>query len=98
VFVHNDRRGMHPQLASLFVAAKKKYEDITFSQMGLRHLWQEMVKLELVQIEELLRCPIPIDQVVYGVGMEDLAPLLDYLRSQRKLSPNPIPELKEVSE
>ena len=98
VFVHNDRRGMHPQLSSLLVEAKNRYTDLAFRQMGLRHIWQEIINLELTQVEELLGCPIPIEQVVYGVGLEELAPLLEYLRIQRKLSNNPAPPLDEISE
>src|SRR6266498_5612938 len=42
VFVHNDRRGMHPQLASLLVEANAQHADLKFEQMGLRHLWREI--------------------------------------------------------
>jgi hypothetical protein len=97
VFVHNDRRGMHPQLVSLLAEAKKDYKELTFSQMGMRQIWYEIMKLNLQQVEELLHCPVPIEPVVYGVGMEELAPLLTHLKGHRQASTDPLPALDEVS-
>jgi hypothetical protein len=98
VFVHNDRRGMHPQISSLLSSAESTYKDLHFSQMGRRHIWQEIIRLEQYQVEDLLGCPIPIEPVSYGVGMEELAPLLGYLKAQRSEKFDPLSPAREISE
>jgi hypothetical protein len=98
VFVHNDRRGMHPHISSLLSEAKNDFPSIKFTQMGRRNIWQEIMRLELHQVEDLLGCQIPIDSLTYGVGMEELAPLLTYLKAQRNGQLDPLPPANEVSE
>jgi hypothetical protein len=98
VFVHNDRRGMHPQLASVLVEASQTYKDIKFSQMGLRHIWREIMQLSKEEVEDLLRCEIPIESATYGIGMEELAPLLSFLNENRRPSATPLQPINEVSE
>lgn len=98
VFVHNDRRGMHPQLASVLVEKRKTHEEIKFAQMGLRHIWHEIMQLSKEEVEDLLRCEIPIEAVTYGIGMEELAPLLSDLKEDRRISrssPQPVDEVSE---
>jgi hypothetical protein len=98
IFVHNDRRGMHPQLTSMLAEASKTQRDIKFGQMGLRHIWHEMMQLSKQEIEDLLRCEIPIEPATYGIGMEELAPLLSYLKENRRLSSTSPQIIDEVSE
>jgi len=97
-FVHNDRRGMHPQLASLLVGASQEHKEIKFAQMGLRHIWREIMQLCKQEVEDLLGCEIPIDRVAYGIGMEELAPLLTYLKENRQQSGRSLRRIDEVSE
>lgn len=98
VFVHNDRRGMHPQLTSTLVEASQARKDIKFSQMGLRHIWREIMQLRKEEVEDLLRCEIPIESATYGIGMEELAPLLSYLKENRIPSSTSPQAIDEVSE
>ncbi len=97
VFVHNDRRGMHPVVMSEMAAARTANPHIIFEHMGRKALLDEIVKLDKGSVEDLLGCRIPIEPLVYGVGMEDLAELLDHLASYR-VKANPFGPLDEVSE
>jgi hypothetical protein len=96
VFVHNDRRGIHPQVATLLSEAVTAHPELKFEQMGARRLWHEFMSLDQAAAEDILGCPIPIQQLVYGVGMEDLAPLLEHLRKQRAAA-DPLTPLPNVS-
>lgn len=95
VFVHNDRKGMHPEVASLLAAAKSEEPNLEFEQMGVRRLWQECIRLDVESAEAILDCEIPVRPVVYGIGMEDLAPLLKHLRDLRAKS-DPLIEMGDV--
>ncbi|WP_322751962.1 MULTISPECIES: hypothetical protein [unclassified Frankia] len=77
VFVHNDRRGMHPVLTSELVKASTANPLLRFEHMGRRALLAEIGRLDKASAEDILGCPIPVDSLVYGVGMEELAELLD---------------------
>ncbi|WP_399896631.1 hypothetical protein ACGH7X_41785 [Streptomyces sp. BBFR51] len=63
--------------------------------MGSRKLWHECRQLDLALAEDVLGCRIPIQPVVHGIGMEDLAPLLKHLRDQRRAA-DPLMPLAEV--
>lgn len=80
-FVHNDRRGgIHPEIATLLRQVADSNTSITFDQVGPQKLWHEIMRLDLVEAEELLGCQIPIEEVVYGIAIDDLAPLLEHLQ------------------
>ncbi|MFD3844025.1 ABC-three component system protein [Streptomyces sp. NPDC058642] len=95
VFVHNDRRGMHPEIATELSLMQQAHPEISFQQMGSRRLWHECMQLDVASAESVLRCQIPIQPIVHGVGMEDLAPLLKHLRDQRTPA-DPLMALPEV--
>ncbi|MEY9849744.1 hypothetical protein ABH940_006856 [Streptacidiphilus sp. BW17] len=95
VFVHNDRRGVHPEVATMLSAADAAHPDLAFEQMGTRSIWQECMGLELNQVEDVLGCEIPVKPTVYGVGMDDLKPLLQHLKELRTES-DPLMELPQV--
>jgi hypothetical protein len=97
VFVHNDLRGVHPEIATMLVDARKEHPGLTFEQMGRRRLWLELQTLTREAVETVLGCPIPIDDPVYGIGMEDLAPLLAHLKERRQAA-DPLGTLDEVSQ
>ncbi|MET8626340.1 ABC-three component system protein [Kitasatospora sp. NPDC004669] len=95
VFVHNDRRGIHPEVATLIVQAKQANPDLRFAQMGSRSLWQELMQLDVALAEDVLGCEIPVKPTTYGVGMEDLAPLLGQLKELRTAA-DPLMDLPQV--
>ncbi len=83
VFVHNDRRGLHPEVGRLLVSAAAEHEPLLFDQWGELRLWHKAMLLDPIGMEELLGCELPIGDVIYGIGAEDLAPLLEHLRATR---------------
>lgn len=84
VFVHNDQqRGIQPEVSSLLAQVAVDHAPLRFEQLGPRKLWFEIVMLDLEHVEALLDCSIPIQELVYGVGAEDLAPLLEHLKRHR---------------
>ncbi|GGO55429.1 hypothetical protein GCM10012287_46680 [Streptomyces daqingensis] len=95
VFVHNDRRGMHPEIATHLVEAQSANPALTFEQMGARRLWHECMRLDLDSAQDVLDFEIPARPVVYGIGMDDLAPLLKHLRELRTSS-DPLMPLDNV--
>lgn len=97
VFVHNDRRGIHPQVATMLSTADSDHPALGFQQMGTRHIWQECMGLDLALAEDVLGCEIPVKPTVYGMGMDDLAPLLQHLKELRAEA-DPLMELPQVRE
>ncbi|WP_308457860.1 ABC-three component system protein [Streptomyces sp. SM12] len=95
VFVHNDPHGMHPKVGSLLSEAASAHPNLAFEQMGVRKLWHVCMGLDLETVEDVLGCPIPIGQLVDGVGLEDLAPLLAHLRELRATA-DPLMALPDV--
>jgi hypothetical protein len=82
VFVHNDLRGMHPEVATLIANASKDHHPILFEQMGIRQFFLELCRLDRSDIEAILG-PLYVEPVVYRIELDDLRPLLDYLRDKR---------------
>jgi hypothetical protein len=97
VFVHNDAHGVHPELATLLASARQEHPGLRFETLGARGLWQKMLPLPRHAVEDLLGCEIPVEEQVYGVGLEELAPLLERLKD-RSESADPLMSLAEVSE
>lgn len=95
VFVHNDRRGVHPEVASLLSQAAASVPGLRFEQMGSRHLWRECMRLDQMAAEDVLRCEIPIKEMTFGIGMDDLEPLLKQLQDLRTV-PDPLMALPDV--
>jgi hypothetical protein len=83
VFVHNDRLGMHPRIASEIVRARAQHPGITFEQMGKIAIWREFMRLELFEAEDMLGQEIKVEELVYGIGLADLEPLLSHLGRTR---------------
>jgi hypothetical protein len=84
VFVHNTPRGVHPKVATMLADAQNEHPDLIFEELGRRKLWQKLLPLHRHTVEDLLKCEIPIEEPVYGIGMEDLAPLLARLKERRE--------------
>lgn len=51
VFVHNDRRGVHPEVTSLLASARDSMPSLRFEQMGIRRLWRECMQLDQTETE-----------------------------------------------
>ncbi|MFG1879993.1 ABC-three component system protein [Sphaerisporangium sp. NPDC049003] len=83
VFVHNDRRGLHPEVASLLAAARNDHPQLVFENFGRPHFYTELCQMEKWQIEDFLG-PFPAEPVSVGVVLEQLIPLLDHLAEYRR--------------
>lgn len=86
VFVHNDRRGMHPRVATELMTAKHSHPALTFEQMGKIGFWREFMYLSVQEAEDLLGQEIRVQQLVYGLSLTDLEPLLTHLGRVRDRS------------
>ncbi len=78
VFVHNDLRGLHPELTTLLSNARTAHPTIDFEPFGFRKFRDEVGLLERHQVEDLLGHPIPVD-LVFSVQLEEVTPLLEHL-------------------
>jgi hypothetical protein len=99
VFVHNNRRGVHPQVSRALADLQKDNPDFRFETFGHRRFYNEFCRLERHQVEDLLG-PLPAQKVVTGVGLEDVLPLLEHLarerRSTRGLPDIPVPSARKM--
>ncbi len=66
VFVHNDRRGMHPRVATELVNAKNTHLRLAFEQMGKVGFWREFMRIDIEEAQDLLGQEIRVDELVYG--------------------------------
>jgi hypothetical protein len=83
VFVHNDRIGIHPKVASEIALAQVRLPALSFEQMGKFRLWQEVMRLEKLEAEDVLGHEIRIEPLVYSISLVDLEPLLTHLSRTR---------------
>ncbi|MFG2370546.1 ABC-three component system protein [Streptomyces sp. NPDC048504] len=100
VFVHNDQRGgIHPVISGLLMEAGQRFPPIAFQQMGPQKLWNEAMYLDRLQMENLLGETIPVEQVVYSIGLAEIEPLLKHLSEARQRVPDasvPLPTTYKV--
>lgn len=83
VFVHNDRLGMHPLIASEIASAQRKHPALSLQQMGKVGIWREFMRLELDEAQDMLGQEIRVEPLVYGISLADLEPLLTHLGRTR---------------
>jgi hypothetical protein len=83
VFVCNDRWGTHPDISIMLAEEQGAIPTLSFGSMGTRKLWNEVMQLEIDQCEDLFGS-INVEEVVDGIGMADLEPLLEHLIDNRR--------------
>ncbi|MFB4294596.1 ABC-three component system protein [Nonomuraea sp. ATR24] len=83
VFVHSDRRGIHPEVASLLAGARTNYPELTFENFGRTHFYTRLCRMERWQVEDFLG-PFPAAPVAVSVVLDELIPLLDHLAAFRR--------------
>ncbi|SCG43678.1 ABC-three component system protein [Micromonospora inositola] len=99
VFVHNDAPGIHPAVASLLAEARNAHSTLKFERLGPHDLLAEIHRLDRHVIEDLMNAPIVVSERVYGIGLEDIRPLLEHLvqgraRTALEPAPNPVSDMK----
>lgn len=88
VFVHNDLRGVAGTVSSAISAAKRDHTWLSFENLGATGMNALLCRLEEHFVEGLLG-PFPAYEAVTGVGMAELAPLLEHLAENRLRGPAP---------
>lgn len=91
VFVHNDVRGVHPEISTALADARTAHPGISFEVMGMRHFRDLLGKQDSPDVEALLKSQLPMQHAV-SVGLQEMEELLADLASLRiaDISPPPI--------
>lgn len=87
-FTVNDSRdpGIHPFLSLTINRARTKVHPVGIDIYDADRIGNDMVRLDLVAVEDLLMCRIPVEDRVYSIGLVDLAPLLEHLGERRRIA------------
>lgn len=96
VFVHNDLRGIHPDIYRAIRGAQAENSSISIELMGYLHIRDLVGLLTEAQVEDLIECEIPLHAET-SVGMEEMAELLEQL-SERRTATNTREVISSVSE
>lgn len=91
VFVHNDVRGVHPEISTALADARTAHRGISFEVMGMRHFRDLLGKQDSQAVEALLKSPLPMQHAV-SVGLQEMEELLADLSALRidDISPSKI--------
>lgn len=95
-FAINDLKGVHPELSILMGEAQEKLRPRRVLPYGWHHLWADVMRLDQVAAEDLLGCPLPIQDKTYGIGLTDLEALLARLGDQRQTA-EPLAAIPDVN-
>lgn len=90
VFVHNDVRGVHPEISAALAEARTAHPGISFEVMGMRHFRDLLGKQDSQDVEALLKSPLPLQHAV-SVGLQEMEELLADLASLRVADVSPPP-------
>jgi hypothetical protein len=85
IFVHNDPKGLAPDVLKLLLDLTKKHKDITATHWGLEDLLAEFRQLSEADMVTLVG-PAPGRKDVVGVRVEDVRRLLEHI----SLQPEPV--------
>lgn len=88
VFAHNELRGLPPEVTKVLSELAEEYPGLAFENCGLSRMAQMLRRLDAVDVEDLLG-PFPAEEVVSGVELAELAPLLEHLASRRERGAEP---------
>ena len=72
-----------PRIAAELMGAKHAYPALTFEQMGKVRFWKEFMQLTIEEAQDLLGQEIRVQELVYGLSLMDLEPLLTHLGRTR---------------
>lgn len=82
VFVHNDVRGVHPEISTALAHARSSHSNISFEVMGMRHFRDFLGQQDSQDVEVLLKSQLPMQHTV-AVGLQEMEELLADLAAQR---------------
>lgn len=95
VFVHNDVRGVHPEISTALAEARAANPGISFEVMGMRHFRDLLGKQDCQDVEALLKSQLPMQHAV-SVGLQEMEELLADLASVRMADVS-APQIETVS-
>lgn len=85
VFVHNDVRGVHPEIASALAEARTEHPNLQFEVMGVRHFRDLLGQKDRHDVEAIVKMQLPLHYEV-TVGLEEMGELLQSIASRRLVS------------
>ncbi|MCS3494504.1 hypothetical protein M2368_003536 [Arthrobacter sp. JUb119] len=95
VFVHNDVRGIHPEISAALARARSAHPGISFETMGMRHFRDLLGKKDSQDVEALLKSPLPMQHAI-ALGLQEMEELLAAL-SEKRLINAPLGSIETVS-
>lgn len=87
-FVHNDDRGLPPNVEKLFDEMRREHPGIAVTVMNEAELRDIVFEIEVEHLEALF-CAVPTMTQLNAVSLEDIKPLLDELA---RVDPDPLAE------
>lgn len=82
VFVHNDVRGIHPEISAALADARTTHPSIAFEVMGMRHFRDLLGRRDTQDVEAILKTQLPMQHTI-AVGLQEMEELLAALASER---------------
>lgn len=90
VFVHNDVRGIHPEISVALAEARVAHPSISFETMGLRHFRDLLGKQDSQDVEAVLKSQLPMQHAI-AVGLQEMEDLLAALATRRLVETSLVP-------
>ncbi len=90
VFVHNDTRGVHPEIAGRLAELRTLHSDLAFEIIGFRQLRDMLGRCEASDVESVLGRQLPLHHMV-GMGLDEMTELLNMLEKNRLTNDSPPP-------
>jgi len=94
VFVHNDVRGVQPEISVALSEARLRHRETHFEVMGLRHFRDLLGNQSSQDVEALLKTPLPLRHTT--LGLPEMEELLEDL-AEARLNDAPEVQIEMVS-
>ncbi|MGP9651512.1 ABC-three component system protein [Glutamicibacter sp. AOP38-B1-38] len=95
VFVHNDSRGVHPDVASRLAELRSQHDQTRFELIGTRQLRDMLGRCDIYDVEQVLGRQLPLNHAI-GIGLDEMSELLKILAKSR-ITDNDPPNLGPIS-
>lgn len=88
VFVHNDSRGVHPEVARALATLRSNHAPLAFELIGMRQLRDMLGRCDAQDVEQTLGAQLPVHHLV-SVGLDEMSELLRILATARMVDDSP---------
>lgn len=82
VFVHNDARGIHPEISVALADARTTLPGVAFEVMGMRHFRDLLGRQDSQDVEAILKSQLPMHHTI-AIGLQEMEELLAALAVER---------------